>query len=138
MERSRRRRRPAAVAAVLGSVVLAGASACSTVGDTGTGAGGTADDTVVLVTHDSFAVSKKLLAEFEERSGLTVTLRQPGDAGTLVNQLVLTKDAPLGDAVFGIDNAFAGRALDAGVLAPYASPRPTTSSTGCRPTAPTG
>ena len=40
----------------------------------------------------------------------------------LVNQLVLTKDAPLADVVFGIDNTFAGRAVDAGVLTPYSSP----------------
>ena len=60
---------------------------------------------------------------FETESGLTVEVRQPGDAGTLVNQLVLTKDSPLGDAVYGIDNAFAGRALDADILEPYASPR---------------
>ena len=39
-----------------------------------------------------------------------------GDAGALVNKLVLTKDAPLGDAVFGIDNTYATRALDQGVI----------------------
>ena len=32
---------------------------------------------------------------------------------------MLTKDSPLGDVVFGIDNTFAGRALDQGVVAPY-------------------
>jgi thiamine transport system substrate-binding protein len=76
----------------------------------------------VLVTHDSFAVSRKVLADFERDSGLSVQTRAPGDAGALVNQLVLTKDAPLGDAVYGIDNAFASRALQAGVLEPYRSP----------------
>src|SRR5690606_29475347 len=42
-----------------------------------------------------------------------------GDGGALVNQLILTKDSPLGDVVFGIDNTFASRAVDEGVLAPY-------------------
>ena len=42
-----------------------------------------------------------------------------GDTGTLVNQLVLTKGAPLGDVVFGVDNTFASRAIDEGVLEPY-------------------
>ena len=42
-----------------------------------------------------------------------------GDAGEVTNKLVLTKDNPLGDAVYGIDNTFAGRAVDEGVLAPY-------------------
>ena len=39
-----------------------------------------------------------------------------GDAGELTNKLVLTKDAPLGDAFFGVDNSFASRILEAGVL----------------------
>lgn len=77
---------------------------------------------VTLVTHDSFAVDKKVLAAFEKSSGVTVTLLAQGDAGALVNKLVLTKDNPLGDAVFGIDNTFASRALEAGILQPYTSP----------------
>ncbi|MCL2788834.1 MAG: thiamine ABC transporter substrate-binding protein, partial [Micrococcales bacterium] len=35
----------------------------------------------------------------------------------MVNQLILTKEAPLGDAVFGIDNTLASRALEEGILA---------------------
>jgi thiamine transport system substrate-binding protein len=112
------------VAATLAALTVAGTAAgCSTVGDTGDGASGSATaGRVVLVTHDSFSVSKKLLAGFEADSGLDVILRTPGDAGSLVNQLVLSKEAPLGDAVYGIDNAFASRALDEGILEPYSSP----------------
>ena len=97
-------------------------TACSAVGTAGDAGSEGANSTVVLLTHDSFAVSKKVLADFERESGLSVQTRAPGDAGALVNQLVLTKDAPLGDAVYGIDNAFASRALEAGVLEPYRSP----------------
>ena len=39
-----------------------------------------------------------------------------GDAGELTNKLVLTKDDPIADGVFGIDNTFASRAVDEGVL----------------------
>ena len=39
-----------------------------------------------------------------------------GDAGELTNKLVLTKDSPLADGVYGIDNTFASRAVDEGVL----------------------
>lgn len=74
---------------------------------------------VAVVTHDSFSVSKELIAQFEKESGYTVKFVSPGDAGTVVNQLVLTKDAPLGDVVFGVDNTFAGRAISEGVLTPY-------------------
>src|SRR5690606_26959872 len=75
-----------------------------------------AADTVTLVTHDSFALSDGILADFEQESGLTVEVNATGDTGTLVNQLVLTKDAPLGDAVFGVDNTFASRVTDAEVV----------------------
>ena len=34
-----------------------------------------------------------------------------GDAGAALNQVILTKDAPLGDAFFGVDNTFLTRAL---------------------------
>ena len=80
-----------------------------------------AGSTVTLVTHDSFTLDEALLAGFEADSGLKLVQVVPGDAGAMVNQLVLTKDAPLGDVVFGIDNTFAGRAITEGVLAPYAA-----------------
>src|SRR5690554_6639720 len=51
---------------------------------------------VTVVTHDSFAVPDDVLEAFEASSGLDITFEAPGDAGALVNQLILTKDAPLG------------------------------------------
>ena len=72
---------------------------------------------VVLVTHDSFTLPKKLLRAFEEETGFELTLRSSGDAGALTNKLVLTQDSPTGDVAFGVDNTFASRALDAGVFA---------------------
>ena len=65
---------------------------------------------------------KEVLAEFEEETGITVKVQPQGDAGELTNKLVLTKDSPLADGVYGIDNTFASRAVDEGVLASYASP----------------
>ena len=35
------------------------------------------------------------------------------------NQAILTKDDPLGDVFFGVDNTFLTRALDAGIFEPY-------------------
>ncbi|MBT0993674.1 thiamine ABC transporter substrate-binding protein [Cellulomonas sp. DKR-3] len=110
----------------LGACSLTGSTAASsdptpsgaTAGGAATGAAGT---TVTLVTHDSFALSDGLLEQFTADTGIDVEVVQPGDAGALVNQLVLTKDAPLGDVVFGIDNSFASRALEEGVVAPYAA-----------------
>ncbi|WP_061961134.1 thiamine ABC transporter substrate-binding protein [Demequina flava] len=79
---------------------------------------------VTVVTHDSFNVPDEVLASFEEETGLTVEFVAPGDAGSLVNQLVLTKDAPLGDVVFGVDNTFASRAIEEGVFTDYTSEAP--------------
>ena len=60
-----------------------------------------------------------MLEAFEQRSGITVTQLSEEN---LPNQLVLTKDHPLGDVAFGVDNTFASRTVDAGVFVPYASP----------------
>jgi thiamine transport system substrate-binding protein len=82
----------------------------------------TESKTLTVITHDSFALDEKTIAAFKADSGYDVKYVAPGDVGTVVNQLILTKDAPLGDVVYGIDNTFAGRAIGAGILAPYASP----------------
>jgi len=74
-----------------------------------------------VITHDSFALSKEAVAAFTAKTGYEVVFNAPGDAGTVVNQLVLTKSAPVADVVFGIDNTFAGRAFSEGVLSPYTS-----------------
>lgn len=81
----------------------------------------TESHTLIVITHDSFALDKATIAAFKAESGYDVKFVAPGDVGTVVNQLILTKDAPLGDVVFGIDNTFAGRAITAGILSPYTS-----------------
>ena len=75
--------------------------------------------TVVIASHDSWAMDKKVLAEFTQETGYTVKIQPQGDAGALTNKLVLTKDAPIADGVFGIDNTFASRAYDEKVLADF-------------------
>lgn len=65
---------------------------------------------VILVTHDSFVISKELISDFEKTTGYNLKLLKAGDTGSLTNRLILTKDNPIGDAVFGIDNTFAGLA----------------------------
>jgi thiamine transport system substrate-binding protein len=100
-------------------------TACSTVGgDNGSGSDEEKSDRVVLVTHESFVLPKKLQRQFEQESGYDLVVRGSGDAGALTNKLVLTKDDPLGDAAFGVDNTFASRALDEGVFAAYDAPLP--------------
>lgn len=80
--------------------------------------------TVTIATHDSWAMPAEVLARFEEQSGINVKVQPHGDAGELTNKLVLTKDNPLADAVYGIDNTFASRAVAEGVLAEHDADRP--------------
>ena len=99
------------------------ASACSTIGDQSADDAATSAE-VVLVTHDSFVLPRKVIRQFERESGYDLVVRAAGDAGTLTNKLVLTKDDPTGDVAFGVDNTFASRALDEGVFAPYSFEEP--------------
>ena len=78
--------------------------------------------TVTLITHDSFNLSDETLERFTALTGVTVELLEVGDTGTLVAEAILTKDAPLGDVLFGIDNTFLQRGLDAGIFERYESP----------------
>jgi len=78
--------------------------------------------TLTLVTHDSFDVSEGVLEAFTADTGIEVELLAAGDAGSLVNQAILTEGAPQGDVLFGVDSTFLSRALDAGIFVPYESP----------------
>ena len=98
------------VAIVITAIALIGA-AC--------GIGETAPDEIVLVTHGSFAVSEGVLETFTEETGVPVKLLQSADAGTMVNQAILTKDNPIADVMYGIDNTFLSRAIAEELFVPY-------------------
>jgi thiamine transport system substrate-binding protein len=74
---------------------------------------------VILLTHDSFAMSEKVLAEFTAQTGQTVKVVQNGDTGQLVNSAILSAGAPQGDVLFGVDNTFLSRAEQAEVFEDY-------------------
>ncbi|MER5752862.1 thiamine ABC transporter substrate-binding protein [Streptomyces sp. NPDC002088] len=105
-----------AVAIGLGLVTL---SACGSSADAGSGNGSGNSKTVTLVSHDSWAVSKSVLADFEKQSGYKVKVLEDGDAGQAVNKAILTKDNPQGDVFFGVDNTLLSRALDNGLFQSY-------------------
>ena len=73
-----------------------------------------------LLTHSSFAVVEgRARRRSPTQTGYKVKLVQPGDAGVMVNEAILRKDHPVADALFGVDNTFLTRALDAGIFDPY-------------------
>ncbi len=78
--------------------------------------------TVQLLTHDSFALSEDVIADFEESSGIDIELVSGGDAGSMVAGAILAAGAPTADVMFGVDNTLVTRALDEGVFEPYTSP----------------
>ncbi|WP_396432866.1 thiamine ABC transporter substrate binding subunit [Limnohabitans sp.] len=72
-----------------------------------------------VMTHSSFELPKPLLVRFEQEAGVQLQLIQGGDAGELLNKLILSQAAPVADVVYGIDNSLLPRALASGILAPF-------------------
>ena len=107
-------RLPRATAIVLTSLALAVASC---------GGGGESPPSLTLIAHDSFAegVTEETFAAFTEATGIDVEVLAAGDAGSLVNQAVLSKENPLADVLFGVDDTFLSRALAEGIFEVYKS-----------------
>ncbi len=78
--------------------------------------------TLRFMTHDSFEISEDILTQFETDTGIKVEIFKSGDAGKMVNEAILAKDAPLADVMFGVDNTFLSRALDNNIFLAYESP----------------
>ena len=78
--------------------------------------------TITVMTHDSFSVSEEVLKLFEGANNAKVVFLQSGDAGAMLNKAILTKDAPLADLLFGVDNTFLSRALEEDIFEAYESP----------------
>jgi thiamine transport system substrate-binding protein len=64
-------------------------------------------------------LSDALLEQFTEETGIEVEVLKGGDAGSVVNQAILTNGNPQADVLFGIDSTFLTRALDADLFVPY-------------------
>lgn len=75
--------------------------------------------------YDSFSSEwgpGPIIAErFTESTGIQVEFHAPGDAVSVLNQLILEKNHPVADVVVGIDDSLVSRALEEGVLQPYRS-----------------
>jgi thiamine transport system substrate-binding protein len=78
--------------------------------------------TLTIMTHDSFAVSQSVITVFEQANNVKLIFLKSGDAGAALNKAILSKDTPLGDVFYGVDNTFLSRALAAGIYEPYSSP----------------
>jgi thiamine transport system substrate-binding protein len=102
----------AAVSLITLSAVLISLSGCSINAD---------KNSLTVVIHDSILITDEQLAEFKQQTGIEVNLVKAGDAGAMTNKLILTKDQPIGDAFYGIDNTFLGAAAEAKILGDYSA-----------------
>lgn len=100
-------------------IVLSLAACQATPAAAPTGAQTSAPVTLVVAAHDSFAVSEPVVQAFEQANNAKVQFLALGDAGAALNKIILSKDAPLADVFFGVDNTFLSRALAADVFEPY-------------------
>jgi thiamine transport system substrate-binding protein len=75
--------------------------------------------TLTVLTHESFAISDEVLQQFEQTNNVKVQFIKQGDAGQALTRAILTKDNPEADVLFGVDNTFMSRALEAELFEAY-------------------
>jgi len=108
---------------MIGGLVLSACAAPATPPSTPTVTPTAGPVTLMVMTHDSFAAGEAVIAEFERQNNVKLSFLKSGDAGAVVNRAILSKDTPLADVLYGVDNAFLSRALDAGIFEQYNSPQ---------------
>jgi len=82
-----------------------------------------ADRILTVMTHDSFDVSREVVEAFQAGCNCRVQFLKSGDAGLMLNQALLSREKPLADVIYGVDNTFLSRALAGDILESYESPR---------------
>ena len=74
-----------------------------------------------VMTHDSFEVSKSIIEQYESENEVKVVFIKSGDAGAMLNRAILTGAVPEADVLYGVDNTYLSRAIEAGIFEPYQS-----------------
>ena len=72
---------------------------------------------VRLAVHKSFALPAEVLAKFEQDNKAKVSVIKVGSGNEMLNKLILSRAAPIADAVYGLDNSNIAKAHQAGILA---------------------
>jgi thiamine transport system substrate-binding protein len=81
-----------------------------------------AQEELVIYAYDSFiswGLAEATMHKFEEANNCKITLIGTGDAGQVLNRVILEKDHPQADIVVGIDNNYLAKALKYDILEPY-------------------
>lgn len=82
------------------------------------------DGTLTIVTYDIIAISDDVLSDFTAQTGYEVDIIATDDAGGILENLLLTKEAPQADLALGLDNTYLQTALDNCLLAPHSATLP--------------
>ena len=77
-----------------------------------------AADELRLMVHSSFSLPTPVLDMFEAKFKTKVIIVKGGDAGEMLNKLILTRANPIADVVYGLDNTLVAKALANHVLEP--------------------
>ena len=84
--------------------------------------GAFAQDTLTILTYDSFAVSSDLVEDFETENNVKLQFIQAGSGGEVIARAVLTKDDPIADVIIGFDFSQFGKVFANDILEAYDSP----------------
>ena len=68
--------------------------------------------TLRIITYDIYALSEEVVQDFTNQTGIEVEFIRTEDAGGILNQMMLTKNAPQADLMIGLDNTYSGVAMD--------------------------
>jgi thiamine transport system substrate-binding protein len=112
-------------AAIVLTVLIAPLGLLASVPPLGSALAAAEQPTLTLITHDSYFLPEAVESAFKEVHDVDLRVLRAGDAGSMVNQVILTRlagDQPLADVLYGVDNTFLSRALEADVFQPYRSP----------------
>ena len=74
---------------------------------------------ITLIAYDSFTPQEGIFDAFTAETGATVKIVTAGDTGTMVSKAILTAGNPEGDVMWGVDNTFLSRAVNADVFDSY-------------------
>jgi len=105
-------------------LLLAATAAVAVTGITACTGSGDEPDTLRLLAYESFPDDPdgpiaQALDEFAEATGIEVEIVISNDTGTMVSSAALTAGNPEADVIWGIDNTFLSRAIDAEIFEPY-------------------
>ena len=81
-----------------------------------------AQETLTVLTYDSFAVSSDLVADFEKENNVKLQFLEAGSGGEIIARAVLTKDDPIADVIIGFDYSQFGKVFSNDILESYSSP----------------